>query len=93
VDMVDSRWRVCSGPGATHVAVERIRSVEVCFMDYCDLDETYNDILHEYQPSLARLRQFRAEGLNVIVPDMDVNVIVLDNGCSCPGRGGRLSQF
>jgi hypothetical protein len=73
VHMVDSRWRVRSGPDATHIAVGRIRSVEVCFMDDHDIYEVYKDIAHECQPSLACLRQFRAEGLNVIVPDMDVD--------------------
>jgi hypothetical protein len=47
-------------------------------MDFHDLYNLYNDILHECQPSLACLRQFRAEGLKVIVPDMDANDVDAD---------------
>jgi hypothetical protein len=70
VDMVESRWRVCSGPG---VAVERIQSVEVCLMADHEYYDMYNSIRYEDTSlrSFARLRQFRAEGLNVIVPDID----------------------
>jgi hypothetical protein len=70
VRMVKSRWRVRSGPGATYVAVERIRNVEVCLAGRPDMSAT--------QQYLARLRQFRAEGLNVFAPDIDA-IPVLDH--------------
>jgi hypothetical protein len=73
VDMVESRWRVQFGQGAAHVTVERIQSVEVYLMDDHERYDAYNN-LRGYSGSsrsFARLRQFRAEGLNVIAPDID----------------------
>jgi hypothetical protein len=65
VDMVASRWR-----GTIHMAVERIQSVKICLMQDHEEFDMYN-VHYDMYNSVERLRQFRAEGLNVIAPDID----------------------
>jgi hypothetical protein len=73
VRMVQSRWRVRSDPGATNVAVDRIRNVQVRLMDDHESYDQYNSLrrLSSSQWSFSCLRQFRAEGLYVFAPDID----------------------
>jgi hypothetical protein len=70
--MVESRWRVNPSRGASSVSVERMQRVEICLIDDYEVNEGYVlDDEDEYSESFALLRQLRAEGLDVISPDIE----------------------
>lgn len=78
-DMVQSRWR---GINTTEDGVERIETIRVQFVDYHDELEDYHEGFLDYLDDFARLREFRAEGLDIIAPDIDLDGRPCSQCCS-----------